>query len=278
MLAIALASVCALAYGAADFMGGLATRRTHVLRVMVAVLVSGLLALLVAAPFLGLPFTYDAIKWGIIAGLTGTFGYALVFAALGIGPMSVAAPISSLVASMIPFFFGILNGERLTPIGILGALIAVVSIVLVSITTKDAVHEVTRRMVVIATAGGFFVGFYLISLSQAPDESGLTPVFIGRVTTLIFMTFALLVWWPKTHGGKLDWKLVAASGALDVAGGTTFMLASRAGSLSIVSVISSLYPALTVLFARLMLHERLERHQKIGLFSAAAAVVLLTLA
>jgi drug/metabolite transporter (DMT)-like permease len=278
MISIVFAAICALAYGAADFMGGLATRRTHVLRVMVAVLITGIIALLVAAPILGLPFTPGAIKWGIYAGIAGTLGYALVFAALGIGPMSVAAPISSLVASMIPFFFGIASGERLTPFGILGAIVAMISIVLVSVTTKEAVHAVGRRMVAIATAGGFFVGFYLIALSQAPDDSGLTPVLIGRVTTLIFMVIALLIWWPKTSGGKLDWKLVAASGALDVTGGTTFMLATRNGALTVVSVISSLYPALTVLLARLMLHERLERHQKVGLVGAVTAVVFLTLA
>jgi len=277
MTAILLALVCAVSYGVADFWGGLATRRASVLKVLPVIVISGVLMLLCFLPFLHADFSPAAVRAGVFAGLAGVFGYALVMYSLALGPMSVVAPITAVTASIIPFTVGIVRGDRLSLTSSIGAVIALLSIILVSRTTADATHAITRKAVVSALLAGVSVSGYLLGISGGPTDSGIAPVLVARCVTGVLFTVAALTQLKRLGTEQPNYKLAIASGSLDVWGGTGFMLATRHGALAMVSVISALYPALTVLLARVVLHERLERHQVIGLGGAGLAVVLLTL-
>ena len=275
MTAIILALMCAFSYGVADFWGGLATRRGSIWKVLPIIVAAGILTLGLAVPFLGATFSRGAILAGIAAGLSGTVGYIFLMYGLALGPMSVVAPISAVMGSIIPFAVGLLRGETLSTLGFIGAGLALVSIVLVSRSTADATHPVTAKAVIVAIIAGLGIAGYFLGISGGPDDSGLAPVIIGRlVTGGIFIVIAIAKW-KTIREGAIDYKLAIASGSLDVVGGATFMLATRAGDLVLVAVVAALYPAFTVLLARFILHERMERHQLIGLLSAGAAVALL---
>lgn len=277
MTAIILALMCAFSYGVADFWGGLATRRGSIWKVLPIIVAAGILTLLIAVPFLGATFSQGAILAGIAAGLSGTVGYIFLMYGLALGPMSVVAPISAVMGSIIPFAVGFLRGETLSTMGFTGAGLALVSIVLVSRSTADATHPVTAKAVIVAIIAGLGIAGYFLGISGGPDDSGLAPVIVGRVVTGgIFIVIAIAKW-KTIRGGAIDYKLAIASGSLDVVGGATFMLATRAGDLVLVAVLAALYPAFTVLLARVILHERMGRHQLIGLIGAGAAVALLTL-
>lgn len=275
MTAIILALVCALSYGIADFWGGLATRRGSIWKVLPVIVATGVVTLLLAIPFFGADFSSGAIKAGVAAGLAGTIGYVFIMYGLALGPMSVVAPISAVIGAIIPFGVGFFRGETLSTVGFIGAGLAFISIVLVSRSTQDATHPVTAKAVVVAIIAGLGIAGYLLGISGGPDDSGLAPVMVGRLVTSGIFIFIALATWKTIRFGKIDYRLAIASGALDVVGGATFMLATRAGDLVLVAVLAALYPAFTVLLARLVLHERMERHQLLGLVGAGAAVLLL---
>lgn len=275
MIAIVLALICAFSYGVADFWGGLATRRGSIWKVLPIIVAAGILTLSLAVPFLGATFSQAAILAGIGAGLSGTVGYIFLMYGLALGPMSVVAPISAVMGSIIPFAVGLLRGETLSTIGFIGAGLALVSIVLVSRSTADATHPVTAKAVIVAIIAGLGIAGYFLGISGGPDDSGLAPVIVGRLVTGGIFIVVAIAKWKTIRDEAIDYKLALASGSLDVVGGASFMLATRAGDLVLVAVLAALYPAFTVLLARFVLHERMERHQLIGLLGAGAAVVLL---
>lgn len=275
MTAVLLALVCALSYGIADFWGGLATRRGSIWKVLPVIVLTGIVTLLIAIPFFGADFSPGAIKAGIAAGLAGTLGYVFLMYGLALGPMSVVAPISALIGAIIPFGVGFLRGETLSTLGFIGAGLAFISIVLVSRSTEDASHPVTTKAVIVAIIAGLGIAGYLLGISSGPDDSGLAPVMVGRLVTGGIFIFIAIATWKTIRHGEIDYRLAIASGALDVVGGATFMLATRAGDLVLVAVLAALYPAFTVLLARIVLHERMERHQLLGLVGAGTAVLLL---
>ena len=275
MTAIVLALMCAVSYGVADFWGGLATRRGSIWKVLPIIVAAGSVTLGLAVPFLGATFSQGAIAAGVAAGLSGTIGYIFIMYGLALGPMSVVAPISAVIGAIIPFAVGFLRGETLSTIGFIGAGLAFISIVLVSRSTEDATHPVTAKAVIVAVIAGLGIAGYLLGISGGPDDSGLAPVIVGRLVTGGIFVFIAIAKWKTIRDGAIDYKLAISSGALDVVGGATFMLATRAGDLVLVAVVAALYPAFTVLLARFVLHERMERHQLIGLIGAGAAVALL---
>ena len=275
MTAVLLALVCALSYGIADFWGGLATRRGSIWKVLPVIVLTGIVTLLIAIPFFGADFSSGAIKAGVAAGLAGTLGYVFLMYGLALGPMSVVAPISALIGAIIPFGVGFLRGETLSTLGFIGAGLAFISIVLVSRSTEDASHPVTTKAVIVAIIAGLGIAGYLLGISSGPDDSGLAPVMVGRLVTGGIFVFIAIATWKTIRHGEIDYRLAIASGALDVVGGATFMLATRAGDLVLVAVLAALYPAFTVLLARIVLHERMERHQLLGLVGAGTAVLLL---
>jgi drug/metabolite transporter (DMT)-like permease len=277
MTPVVLALVSSMAYGLTDFMGGLASRRAHVLVVGMVTQPVGLLMLVPLVVVTGGVLSTPALVLGALSGVGGAVAYVLLFRSLAIGPMSIASPLSALMSAILPVVAGVLFGERLTGVSIVGIVLGLVAVLLVSREHEDTPHPVTARVVVMALLAGVFISVFFIALERAPDDSGLWPLVIGRAVTAVCLVGAALVMRVVARPPGTVLRLGLGAAFLDVTAAAAFLLATRVGMLSIVAVITALYPAATMLMARVVLHERLQLVQKVGLGLAAGSVVILAL-
>lgn len=283
-MAVALGLAAALTYGAADFLGALATKSTKVFTVvfMSQVLGSGLL--LVTLPFfLDTRMSVEALAWGAAAGVAGAVGVALFYQGLAVGRMGAVAPITGVEAAAVPVIFGLLSGERPGLLALAGVVVALGAVGLISSSPADTGDMRTDRSsrlqpgVGLALGAGIAFGAFFILLDGAGADSGLWPLVGARVSSLATIAIALLAAKGYEKPARGAWPVIAGAGVLDVAANLFFLLATRQGLLSIVAVLTSLYPAMTVVLARLFLKERFHRTQLVGLGLAALGVAALTL-
>jgi drug/metabolite transporter (DMT)-like permease len=275
MTAIALALVSSVAYGLTDFLGGLAARRAHIFLLGSLTQPLGLVVLLAIAPWTGGVVTGEVWFWGLVAGLGGALAYVMLFRALAIGPMSVASPVSALVAVVLPVMAGVLFGERLPWIGWVGIAVGAVAVIMVSQVHEDAPHPVSLRVLLLSIGAGVFISVFLVALERAPEESGLWPLVVVRIVTSTLLVGAALASRVLSRPPRDVLWLGATSTLLDVAATAAFMLATREGLLTVVAVITALYPAATVIMARVMLKEHLQVLQRVGLGLAVVSVTVL---
>jgi drug/metabolite transporter (DMT)-like permease len=278
-----LALGSAVLYGAADFTGGMTTRRVGTIPVVVLSQASGLILLLLIMPLLpdASPARSDLL-WGVAAGLTGGIGVALLYRALAIGTMAVVAPTTAVCAVAIPVLISVLLGERPVPLAIAGIALGIGSIVLVSQAPEPREDHSTsipqkRRASGVGTAlaSGVAIGFFLLTLARSGSNAGMWPLVVARfVSVTLFAAIALAgrisIRMPPSMAG-----LALLCGAIDMLANALYLLAGRVGPLSIVVTLASLYPASTVLLARIVLGERLTKLQISGVGCALAAVVLI---
>ena len=278
-----LAIGSALYYGAADFSGGLATRRAGAIPVVLVSQASGLVLLALILPFLApaSPSRPDLL-WGAVAGLTGGIGVALLYRALAIGTMAVVAPTTAVCAVTIPVLVSVLLGERPLPLATAGIVLGIVSILLVSrqaaADKESDGRAAPRRLpagVATAFASGVAIGFFFLALAQTGSGSGMWPLIVSR-------SFSVTLFGAVAVAGGRSIRMPAPVVALGIGGGfmdmlanALYVLAARQGPLSLVVTLSSLYPASTVLLARVVLGERLNAWQISGVGCALAAIVLI---
>lgn len=276
-MAAILALISSIAWGVADYMGGIASRRAGAMQVLVIAYPSGAVIITLAA-FLVVPgeISPAAIVWGVVAGLIGAIAVALLYIALSRGPMGIVSPITAVMSGSVPLAVGVVSGERLSGLAIIGVVLAVFAVVLVTREKSDQ-RKVQLSTVVISIASGTAIGLYLSALGSAPDDSGIWAATVGRWTSSIFVAIAVFVVLRNFTRTNFPWQLAIISGFLDAGANAVFQLASQRGLLAIVAVLGSLYPATTVLLARFLLHERLIRIQLIGVYLAFAAVAALAL-
>jgi len=275
-----LALLSAVSYGAADFIGGLTTKRAGTLAVVVISQLSGLLLLLVMLPVLpdAAPTRRDYM-WGAVAGLTGGAGVALLYRALAIGVMAVVAPTTAVCAVAIPVLVAIGLGERPEPMTIGGIALALVAIALVSQSDHPepeprGVHSRSGVSAFsLALLAGVIIGLFFVALARTSSEAGLWPLVAARVVSVtLFTALATATSQPVLVPSSVL-GLVVTGGILDMLANLLYLLATRSGPLSVVVTLASLYPASTVLLARLVLHERLSSRQWVGIGCALMAVM-----
>lgn len=276
-MAIVLSLLAALTYGAADYVGGFASKRNEVFRVVLISQLFGTVPLLLIFPLLNDGhISADAIRWGCAAGVAGGAGVVLLYRGLAKGRMSVVAPITSVEAAAVPVLFGLITGERPGLWSLVGVVVALLAVALVSSSAETAPLEGSSG-VPEAIGAGIAFGIFFIVLDQAGDGAGMWPILAMRATSLVLVAIALVA--TKTAlrpaSGTLWW--IALSGVLDVAANVLYLLSTRHGLLSLVAVITSMYPAATVVLARLLLNERLTQNQLVGLGLAAVGVTLIAL-
>ncbi len=277
-MAALLALIASLTWGVADYMGGIASRKASPTQVLVVAYPSGAVIISLMA-FLLVPgeFSTNAALWGVLAGSIGALAVALLYVALSRGPMGVVSPITAVMSGAVPTAFGLLNGERLTPLGITGIVIAALAVILVSREKGEHV-KVAPSTILISIASGSAIGLYLSALSLAPEESGIWAATVGRWTSSILVAVVVFAVIKNFTRNGFPWILAIVSGFLDATANAVFQLASQRGLLSIVAVLGSLYPATTALLARFLIHERLSRIQIVGVLLAFLAAALLALA
>ena len=279
MLTIVLSLGSALMYGLSDFLGGVLARRASVWAVAVVTQVTALGIIGLAAVVLGGSPRAGDWTWGAVAGIgTGT-GTAFLYRGLASGRMSVVAPISAVGAALLPVGVGVATGERPAPIVWLGIALALPAIWLVATTTEasDAGGE-PRRVgagVVDGVIAGLGFGLMFSALGQVPDEAGLAPLAAAEASSIVAVIGLATVmrqrWLPD------DRSSLGGIGVGALAAGATvlFLFATQAGLLTVASVLSSLYPAFTVLLAAAVLRERVHRMQAVGLLMAVGAVAMI---
>ena len=279
MPALVLSLIAALSYGVSDFVGGLAARRAAVLSVLMVSYPIGCVGMLAVAPLVGGELTARSVLIGTAAGLVSGLAIIWFYAALATGPMSVVSPLTSLLVAGLPLGVGILWGERPGPLALVGAALAVIAVVLVSRQEDTAVDEgehvrFTPKVAWLTAGSGAAFAVYFVLLDKVGDNTGLWPLVTSRASATVLVAGAALVGRRRPPTG-VPLRLAIAAAALDMIANTAFLYALRGGMLSIVSVLTSLYPAGTVLLARLVLKERTGWVQRVGLVLAAAAVALI---
>ncbi len=279
-----LAIGSAVLYGAADFTGGLASRRAGTTPVVLLSQASGLVLLALILPLL--PHARPArpdLLWGVGAGVTGGIGVALLYRALAIGTMTVIAPTTAVCAVAIPAGVSVLLGERPAPLAIAGIALGIGSIVLVSRQGEAAESgrdDSTARGTLgpgigTALAAGVAIGFFLLCLAQTGSGAGMWPLLVSRtVSVTLFVAVAVASGRSVRMPVRVTGQTIIC-GVIDMLANALYLLAARLGPLSIVVTLSSLYPASTVLLARVVLGERLSLWQMLGVGSALAAIVLI---
>ena len=271
-MGVVLSLVAAIAYGLSDFIGGLASRRTSAWPVAFLASVGALLGCLVLAVVVPGDPTRGDLAWGAVAGLGSGAGGAFLYRGLAAGRMGVVAPISAVGAAILPAIVGLATGERPDVLVWLGVAAAFPGIWLVSREpTADA--RLADGLVDGALAGLGF-GVLFSAMGQVPDGAGYWPLVAVQIVSLfaIAVTAAAFkaTWLPRVRSEL--WGLVA--GLLAAVAVLAFLLATQTGLLTVAAVLTSLYPAVTILLAALVLKEHIHRAQGVGLGLCAVAVAL----
>ncbi|MDQ3765788.1 MAG: DMT family transporter [Actinomycetota bacterium] len=284
-MGIVLGLAAAIIYGAADFVGGLVSRRTNVLGVVLFSQLWGTAPLLAAVPFFDATVAGEDFAWGAAAGVAGAAGVVFLYRGLSLGRMTVVAPTTAVEAATIPVIFGLVGGERPTAVALAGVAVALPAVALVSSSPRGAPNDTGTRGgegrlppgLPEALVAGLAFGLFFISLERTGSGSGLWPLVAARATAMLCVGAGALLTRRSLRPSPGTAAGIATAGTLDVLANVLYLLASRQGLLSLVAVLTSLYPASTVLLARVVLRERLWRVQAGGLFLAAVGVALIAL-
>ncbi len=281
-MVILLGLAAAVLYGSGDFLGGMATRRAHVLPVLMLADTAGVVVALAAAAMSPGTASLAGLAWGISAGLIGGLGLIIFYIGLATGPMSVVAPVSGLVSTILPVAVALAEGERPTVGVYVGALLCLVAIVLAS--SSGAAGAVPRsggpgpgRAIAYGMASGAAFGLFFLLIRNAGQSGELWPVAAGRIGELATVLIAAAVLrrglLPRGTSGRL---LLTAAGAgvIDVVANICYVAATRTGMFGLAVVLASLYPGITVLLARVVLGERLRWVQRAGLVLAGIGILL----
>ena len=279
-MVILLGLAAAVLYGSGDFLGGLAARRAHVLAVLTLAEGAGAAAALTAAAMSPGPANPAGLAWGIGAGLIGGLGLIIFYIGLAAGPMSVVAPVSGLVSTVLPVAVALADGERPGAGVYAGALLCLIAIVLASSASDtNGAHRHNRpgRAIAYGIAAGLSFGLFFLLIRNAGQAGELWPVAAARIGELAAVLAAAAV---LRRGLRLrragGWLLLTAAGAgvIDVVANICYVAATRTGMFGLAVVLASLYPGLTVLLARVVLGERLHWIQRAGLGLAAIGILL----
>ena len=281
MLAVVIGVTSALVFGAADFLGGLAAKRIPAIRVTAIVSATGLAVMLVLLPFVGGEFSPSAVALGALSGVAGAIAIVLLYASLAIGPMSILSPLTAIVSAIVPLTAGLIRGEQLGFLGIVAIAIALVAIVLVGFVPEKHAVRPSLRGVLMAIGSGAMIGAFLIIIDLTPFDSGLVPLVANRaVATIIMFSVVAVVAIarrPAAGGWAAGLRLAIACGVVDAIANVGLLVGLRIGELSIVSVLTALYPAGTIILAAIVLKERIAIVQYVGLALAIAAAAMLAL-
>jgi drug/metabolite transporter (DMT)-like permease len=282
-VAILLALISAIAYGVSDFLGGRAARRRPAVAVAFAAELVLLAVCLPAVPLIeNEPPTTPAIVAGIIGGVSGSVAIVGLYRALSGGNMTIVAPVTGVVAAVVPVLFGVALGEQPGGIAWAGIALAIAAVGLIgglgAAVGRRTRLPVRRQTVVLAIAVGVGFGVLFIAFARSGD-SGLWPLLFARVGSFPVLALALAAD-PRARSGFRHRALVVpavAVGGLIALANATYLISTRYGLLSIVAVVVSMYPASTIVLASVLDGERATRSQLVGMGLAAVALVMITL-
>jgi drug/metabolite transporter (DMT)-like permease len=280
VFAIALGLTASVSWGVADFLGGLQSRRMPVVAVVLGSQLAGLALVAVIVAIRGsAPPGGDFVFYAAASSIGGIAGLTAFYKALSIGSMGVVAPLSS-TAAVIPLVVGLVNGDSLNALQASGIALAITGVVLAS---REASDEAKASTAVARGAGYALIsavgfGFFFVAIAKASDADVMWAVCVNRTVSALLLITALLITRPAIGLKLRDMRVLALVGLLDTGANGLFAVASTKGLVSVVAVLASLYPIVTVVLARFVLHERLHAVQRIGAAAALAGVALISAA
>ncbi len=303
MLTVLVGVTAALIYGSADFLGGISSRRISPLRVTAIGAASGLVILFAIEPFLGGRWSWEALVYGGISGITGALAISLLYACLAIGPMSILSPLTALVSAFVPLMAGVFRGERLPFFGYVAIGIALVAVVLVGFVKEEGAVRPSLKALIMAIGSGSMIGAFLILIDLTPDDAGLVPLIANRAVNgiVMFAVVGAVALWIRARatavvpaatqpnvapatvgmlspGWRAGFWFAVAAGVVDATANAMLLLGLRLGDLTVMSVLTALYPAGTIILAAIVLRERIAPVQVVGLILALIAAGMLALA
>ena len=268
-----------LSWGSGDFCGGLASRRQNASLVVISAYTVGFFILIGLALLWHEAWpTPQDLLWGAFAGIVGGLGLILFYSALTVGRMGIIAPISATLTAGLPVIFSIFTQGAPALLQIVGFVAALVAIVLIS--SPERAKERPKGIWLALISGSCF-GLFFILISRVSHNSTFWPLAMARLSAVIFLVIlAIFRKQPAKHKhakrDRLALPLILLSGTLDALGNAFFVLAAHSGRLDIAAVLSSLYPAATVLLAAFVLRERVNRLQGLGILLALIAIPLIS--
>ena len=292
-MVIVFALAAAVLYGSADFLGGAASRHSRALSVAAVSVPVGALVMLAAAVLSGAQSPAAGLGWAIAAGVFGAIGLIVFYTGLAAGPMSVVAPVSALVSTVLPVGVAVASGEHLGVLVYIGAAVCLMATVLVSLErgtpartpanaagTRFLGDQPALRGLVYGIVCGAMFGIFFVCLRNAGSSGVFWPVCTARMANAAVVIAVAVLARARPVGPGAGSRVLAAtigSGVLDASANLCYVLATRAGLFGIAAVLTSLYPGITVLLARVVLRERMHAVQRLGLLLAGVGIVLVTL-
>jgi drug/metabolite transporter (DMT)-like permease len=237
-------------------------------------------AVLMAAllPAFGGHYTSRAGLFGILGGCAGLLGVIVLYSLMTMAPINIVSPVSAVSAAIVPVAVGVAIGERPATTAWVGIVLGLLAVVLVSRTSENHPHgRVAPSLILLAVLSGVGFGLYFVFLDRAGSGTGLWPLLVSRIASAVLIVpIAAARSAIRTVRGR-TLAIVVLAGSCDALANFCFLLAARAGLLSIASVLTSLYPATTVLLAMGLLHEHATKVQRAGLLLAAGSIALITI-
>ncbi|MBA3868727.1 MAG: DMT family transporter [Anaerolineae bacterium] len=262
-------------WGAGDFCGGLASKRSSVYSVVIGSQLVGLFLLIILALAVGehVP-SLTHMLWGVAAGVFGTLGLMALYRALAIGKMSLVAPVAAVVTAAVPVIVSLFTDGLPQPIQLFGFGLAIAGIWMAA-SDQSTTHFNLRDLQLPVLAGIGF-GLLLVSINQASEKTVFLPLVVARFATLCIMLILASQQQQLHQLRSMRWPIIALAGIFDTGANVLFGFAGQVGRLDIVAVLASLYQVSTVLLAWVILKERISRRQGIGMLVILAAIVLIT--
>jgi drug/metabolite transporter (DMT)-like permease len=271
----AAALLASVAWGVADFLGGLKSRVVPTIVVLLLAQVSGVIAIGLVVAIAGNPPPGTSILWAALAGVFGTVGLASFYRGMAVGSISIVAPIAA-VGAIVPVVFGIATGDEVSRLQLLGFVLALSGVALASFERQENGQARLATGVPWAIMAVIGFGGYYVPMHEASGQDFLWAAFVFRSTlgVLAFATWFVLR--PPVRPARGHLGAIAMIGILDTAGNMLFAGAASVGEVSVVSVLATLYPVTTVALAAIVLSERLDRLQLAGVVAALTGVVLIS--
>jgi len=292
LIVVVLALGAAAVYGASDFFGAFAARRIHL---VTATLFNYAVASVIIVPavfIVGGAWSSGALWTGVLCGTLAVFGLLAFYGVLAIGPMSLLSPLIALIQSIVPVAIAAVTGQGLSVLGWVAIGIGVVALLLLAPAPRRGQEHISLRGALLAVASGLLLGASLIVLDFAPKDSGVIPAMWEIVTGTVILALAWLVLRAvgsrasalsflqpgadavRTLSSRRAWLAAALSGVLVAFADTFIVLALHLGNLAVVSVLTSLYPVVTVILAATVLKERMTKLQFVAVGLVIAASLL----